>query len=125
MTSGFIGATADPIGSARIHAWTPSFETRYRGAAIQAAQDAADLDARALLLARRRRTAGASREDYSAPPSNGGQMLGSGTVFGKSIVCPNQVFWIFAIVPSASTLRIAALMASISVLSSSRPTQEK
>jgi hypothetical protein len=57
--------------------------------------------------------------------SNGRQIEGSGTVFGRSMVCPNQVFWIEAIVPSASTLRIAALTASISVLSSSRPTQEK
>ncbi len=54
-----------------------------------------------------------------------GQMEGSGTVFGRSMVWPNQVFWILAISPLASTLRIAALMASISVLSSSRPTQEK
>ena len=53
------------------------------------------------------------------------QMIGSGTVLGNSIVCPNQVFWIFAISPSDSTLRIAALIASISDLSSSRPTQEK
>ena len=55
----------------------------------------------------------------------GGQIDGSGTVFGKSIVWPNQVFWIFAIVPSASTLRIAALIASISALSSRRATHEK
>ena len=54
-----------------------------------------------------------------------GSDRGSGTVLGSSIDWPNQVFWIFAIVPSPSILTIAALTASISVLSSSRPTQEK
>ena len=36
----------------------------------------------------------AAREETPAPPPrlSLGQMLGSGTVFGKSIVWPNQVF---------------------------------
>jgi hypothetical protein len=60
----------------------------------------------------------------AAPPAKG-QIEGWGTVLGRSIVWPNHFFWIVAIVPSPSTLTIAALTASTRVASSSRPTQEK
>ncbi len=53
------------------------------------------------------------------------QIAGSGTVLGRSMVWPNHFFWIAATVPSPSSLTSAALIASSSVLSSSRPTQEK
>ena len=41
---------------------------------------------------------GASRG--SGGSRNGRQIDGSGTVLGRSMVWPNQFFWIFAIVPS-------------------------
>ena len=120
MTSGFIWLPP-------IHSASPRVPRILRDAMLCIApQDeaAANAPVEALIL---RSAARAARLEglQLLPRVNGRQMEGSGTVFGRSIVCPNQVFWIFAIVPSASTARIAALRASISVVSSSRPTQEK
>ena len=48
-----------------------------------------------------------------------------GTVFGSAMAWPNHFFWIAAMLPSSSIFISAALIASVSDLSSSRPTQEK
>jgi|SRR5580698_4085211 hypothetical protein len=122
MTSGFIWLS--PIHSARLGSLGRVLRGRFAAPQDEAAPNEAVEHALILRSAARAARLEGWRFQVFLRLS-GRQMEGSGTVFGRSIVWPNQVFWIFAIVPSASTLRIAALMASISVWSSSRPTQEK